>query len=313
MRHTNQEMAGLRVVVTGAGGFIGGFVMDALAKAGATPIGLIRAAQTPPNDPRFQWTSADLVSDPLTPLLADLRPDTIIHCAGRTFAPPNDAGRADLFTANLTATERLIEAVSQLRYPVRVVIVSSAAIWAPMTPDQAAIDEQHPMRPIAAYGDSKAAATRHALAESNRLDIDLAVAVPFNVIGPGQPQRLVPQVFIDQLRADPTVFTLSNATTVRDWVDVRDVAEALVALSCPVGPRGLYNIASSEGRSLQDLFATLCAIGGWQPDLHYGTPHLTASVNRSIGTPQRLMAATGWSRQIRLDASLRDMIFGMAP
>ncbi|MDR7124604.1 NAD(P)-dependent oxidoreductase [Pseudotabrizicola sp. 4114] len=294
--------------MTGAGGFIGGHVLAALVQSGAVPIGLVRRLSPVQQENGFEWAGADLVTDPLDELLAGLQPDAIIHCAGRTAAPDTDAGREALFAANLTATARLIAAVSRMRQPVRLVIVSSAAIWAPMPPGLAAIDEAHPMRPVAAYGVSKAAATLHALTESERLDLDLAVAVPFNVIGPGQPGRLVPQVFIDRLRANPAPLALSNAETVRDWIDVRDVATALAALSQPKGPRGLLNIASGIGVSLKEMAQALCRIGGWAPVLREDATHGTAGVNRSIGDARRLTAATGWTQRITLEASLRDMI-----
>ncbi|WP_158569373.1 NAD-dependent epimerase/dehydratase family protein [Pseudotabrizicola alkalilacus] len=303
-----QEIAGQRVLVTGAGGFIGSHVMTTLMQSGAVPIGLVRSLSPVQQDNGFEWVAADLVTDPLDDLLAGLRPNTIIHCAGRTAAPDTDAGREALFAANLTATARLMSAVSRMGHPVRLVIVSSAAIWAPMPPGLVAIDETHPMRPVAAYGVSKAAATLHALAEGDRLDLDLAVAVPFNVIGPGQPRRLVPQAFIEQLRARPAALALSNAAAVRDWIDVRDVATALVALSQPKGPRGLFNIASGNGVSLQDMALALCQIGGWPPVLREDATHGDSGVSRSIGDARRLTAATGWTPQITLEASLRDMI-----
>ena len=306
-------MTGQRVIVTGAGGFVGGHVMKAVALSGATPIGLVRSGDPARCNTGWHWAKADLVTDPLDAILADLAPDAIIHCAGRTAAPDTDAGRADLFAANLTATSRLIAAISRMPHPVRTVVVSSAAIWAPMSPDQTVIDEGHGMRPVATYGVSKAAATLQALAESDRLGLDLAVAVPFNVIGPGQPHRLVPQVFIDQLRASPDVFTLSNGAAIRDWIDVRDVATALVALSGKNGPRGLFNVASGEGRSLQDMLTALCRIGGWRPEVRQGTPHDVSGVSKSIGTPQRLIAAAGWTRQFALDDSLREMIYPPPP
>ena len=308
MDNTGRGMAGRRVLVTGAGGFVGGHVMAALAQAGATPVGLVRRLLPVPQDDGFHWAAADLITDPLDDFLAGLQPDAIIHCAGRTAAPDTDAGRADLFAANLTATARLIAAASRMQQKVRLVIVSSAAIWAPMPPGLVAIDETHPMRPVAAYGVSKAAATLHALAESDRLDLDLAVAVPFNVIGPGQPRRLVPQVFIDRLRAAPATLALSNAGAVRDWIDVRDVATALVALSQPNGPRGLFNIASGTGISLHDIATALCRIGNWHPAINEDAAQGAAGVSRSIGDARRLTAATGWAHQITLETSLRDMI-----
>ncbi|MFN3724138.1 MAG: NAD-dependent epimerase/dehydratase family protein [Paracoccaceae bacterium] len=308
MNRTGHTLSGKKVIVTGAGGFIGGAVMAALAAADALPVGMGRQGAPDNLQAASAWVRADLVADPLDMLLADIRPDAIIHCAALTAAPETDTGRAELFAANLTATVRLIDAVSRLHHPVRLVVVSSAAIWAPMPPGLPMIDETFPMRPVAAYGVSKAAATLYALAEADRHGLDLAVAVPFNVLGPGQPRRLVPSVFIDQLNTDTGQFTVSNPDVIRDWVDVRDVANALVTLSQPNGPRGLFNIASGKGHSLAEMIAALCRIGGWTPKVQSGAPHNASGVNKSVGDPRRLTTATGWLPQIALDTSLRDMI-----
>lgn len=303
-----QHRAGRRVVVTGAGGFVGRAVVQTLLATGHRAIGVCRTAPDVPLPGGVEAVCADLATDPLHPVLAELRPDTIIHCAGLTHAPETGEGRAALTAANLTATVRLIEAAARLPQPVRLVVVSSAAIYAPMPEGLAATTEDHPLRPAGAYGVSKAAATLHALAQADRLDLDLAVAVPFNVTGPGQPAHLVPQVFVARLRADPLAFALSNPQSVRDWVDVRDVAAALVMLGQPQGPRGVFNVATGLGHSLQEVLDVLCRIGGWQPVVREGAAHNVAGVTRSIGSPARLVAATGWTPRVSLEDSLRDMI-----
>lgn len=308
MDHTTQGIKGRRVIVTGAAGFLGAHVLTALSQAGAEPIALVRGAAQVRDALGTVFVAADLVHDPLEQVLKDIQADAIIHCAGRTFAADTDDGRAHLFVDNVTATSRLISAVARMPKRPRMAIVSSAAIWAPMADSLEAIDESHPMRPVAAYGESKMAATLHALAEADRLGLDLSVGVPFNVIGPGQPRRLVPQVFIDQLRADPESFTL-HATAVRDWVDVRDVATALVILAQPGGPQGLFNIASGKGIGLRAMLATLCQIGGWNPVIRESIQQATSGVSRSIGDSRRLMQATGWGQRFTLQQSLRDMIF----
>jgi GDP-4-dehydro-6-deoxy-D-mannose reductase len=292
-----RDLAKMRVLVTGAGGFVGQAVMQALQEAGATPIGLTRR-------PGQGQVHADLATDPLEPILAQMGADAIIHCAGRTHAPDTDAGRALLIADNLTATSRLCAAVARMAARPRLVVVSTAAIWAPMHPGQTQIIESHPIAPVSAYGVSKAAATRAALEVAG---LDLAVAVPFNVIGPGQAAHLVPQVFLDGLRADPARLWVTDPSAVRDWVDVRDVAAALIALAQPGGPTGLFNVATGQGRSLAEVLAAVCHLGGWPlpaPD----HPPAPAGVARSVGSAQRLTDATGWRPVIPFDQSLRDMI-----
>ena len=297
MRKQMQWPQGRRVAVTGAAGFLGGHVMRALAAAGAVPVGLARRAGG-------GLRGADLVQDPLEPVLAAIRPEAIIHCAGQTVATADAAGRERLFANNLTATTRLLDAVARTDAEVRVVVVSSAAIWAPMPPGLARIDERFEMAPIAAYGESKRAATQEALAR----DLDVAVAVPFNILGPGQPGHLVPQVFIDQLRDGSGRFSLRGPEVARDWLDVRDVAAALIALAEPGRARGLFNVASGDGVSLCEIVAALCRIGGWRPEIEEVISVAKSGVPRSIGDASRLRATTGWGPVIPLEQSLTEMV-----
>ena len=304
------ELSGKRILVTGAGGFVGRAVMSRIAQIGARPVGLVRRHDPAPGADTGAWVYADLVTDPLDGLLSAAAPDGVIHCAGRASAPDTDAGRTSLYDANLMATVRLIAALSRMSSRPRVVVVSSAAIWAPMQPDQSMIDEQHPIRPSASYGVSKAAATLHALAEADRLDLDLAVAVLFNVIGPNQHKHMVPQVFIDAIRANPFSFALQNADVVRDWIDLTDVADALVALSRPNGPRGMFNVSTGTGRSLKHMIGEICKVGGWTPSLCPSDAAPAPGVAKSIGNPQKLRAATDWAPKVDLAQSLHRMIYG---
>ena len=304
-----QNLSGKRILVTGAGGFVGRAVMAGVEQAGVIPIGLVRSACSVPANLPWAWVTANLVTDPLDALLADAAPEVVIHCAGRTTAPDTEDGRAALLADNLTATHRLIAAVSQMPKRPRVVVASSAAIWAPMAPDQTMIDEHHPMQPMASYGISKAAATRYALAEANRLGLDLAVAVLFNVIGPGQHRYMAPQVFIDAIRANPSTFLLQNANVVRDWIDLADVASALVSLSRLGGPTGMFNVATGTGRSLKDVIVEICTVGGWTPQFLPSRCSPPPGVSKSVGNPQKLMAATGWVPRVDLSESLRRMIY----
>ncbi|MGB8813750.1 MAG: NAD(P)-dependent oxidoreductase [Paracoccaceae bacterium] len=307
MTNTQFSSSGMRVLVTGAGGFLGRHVTAGLLAKGAQVTALLRHI-VPLQSGVAGIEVLDLETGDIGALLRRVGPDVILHCAGLIAAPDDEDGRARLMRANYTVTDRLLHAARSLPQPPRVVLVSSAAIWAPMVPGQGAITEEHPMRPVAAYGVSKAAATLLGLAMNARGDLPVAVGVPFNVIGPGQPARLVPQVFIDQLRANPDQIILNDPGVIRDWIDVRDVASALILLAHPDVPPDLYNIATGRGLSLGAMAQAVCAQGGWHPSMPTPSHPAASGVARSIGSSARLQRVCGWRADIPLDETLVDML-----
>jgi nucleoside-diphosphate-sugar epimerase len=289
-------LAGARVLVTGSAGFIGTALCAELQSEGAEVAALNRSA-------------LDLETGNIAAFLARVAPTVIVHCAGRLGEPSDDAGRRALFAANHLATERLfLAAARQIPVP-RVVLVASASIYAPMAPDQKMIAEDHPLWPGGQYGISKAVAVMLAQAMTARGDLEVVTAVPFNVLGPGQSPRFVPQAFVAQLALHPEVLRVGNLSTTRDWVDVRDVASALVALAAPSVPPGLYNIARGEGVSTADLLDRLCNLTGQHPRLE--VDGLTAgrpTVDRSVGDPARILRVCSWRARRGLSDSLREML-----
>lgn len=299
------DCRGMSVLVTGASGFLGRVLCAALTGRGARVVALGHGARP---EGRAPAEVMDLTTGDVAGLLDRVASDCVIHCAGLTSAADDATGHARLWAANVTATDRLLLAARGRPTPPRIVLVASAAIWGPMEPGQGRISENHPIRPSGAYGVSKAAAALLGLAAAGRGDLAVPVAVPFNVIGPGQPRRMVPQAFLDRLAAEPGRLTVSDPQTVRDWIDVRDVAAALIALCDPAVGSGLYNVATGTGASLAEIVRAIGRVRGAPIRLVPTEARRASGVARSVGDPARLSAATGWKTRFGVDESLRDML-----
>ncbi len=294
-------LTGKRIAVTGATGFLGGHLCRSLLAQNAQVTALCRDAPLMMAGVT-SLMCGDLATGDIAAVLQEALPDVIIHCAGQSMADT-----AGLEAANVTATRRLIAAALTLPTPPRLVAVSSAAIWAPMRDDQTAVGEDHPMVPVTPYGQAKARMTELVLSAATSLPV--AVACPFNIVGPGQPGQMLPQAFIQRLRADPGRISLTSGGVVRDFIDVRDVATALVALADPAIPSGqIFNVATGRGVRVGDLLGAVCRMGGFSPIIDVPAQPSHTGVACSIGDATRLHKTCGWRPIITLDETLADML-----
>jgi nucleoside-diphosphate-sugar epimerase len=249
-----------RVMVIGASGFLGRHVRDAAAAAGLEVSTAGRSPQ-PGSHAHVQLdlTAADPAGLALT--LAGPAPDVIINCAGAT---SGDVG--ELAAANVTGTAALVRALRQTGRAIRLVHLGSAAEYGPSEPGTA-VAESAPARPAGVYGATKLAATR--LIELGRsTGLDAVVLRVFNPVGPGAPDTILPGRLVGELRAavaEDREVRLGPLDAVRDFVDVRDVADAAVAAAvAPFLPAAVINVGSGTGVPVRTLVRELVALSGYE-------------------------------------------------
>src|SRR5262245_31025499 len=221
-------------LVTGGTGFVGRHVLDAIGSGqgeNLPPQAEVFALgrRRPPGCPEDRFVEADLEDTAgLAQAIRRLAPDFVIHTAGRI--PP--ASDDELYRANFWSTTHLLSALRSLHKPMRVVLSGSAAELGPVAAADLPVGEDYTGWPVDAYGRSKHLANRSGLAE--RSPMKVMVARLFNAIGPGQP---VTQAFgrfaarLGEPGPDPVSLTVGDLDTRRDFVDVRDVAQAMIAVA----------------------------------------------------------------------------------
>jgi GDP-4-dehydro-6-deoxy-D-mannose reductase len=288
-------------LVTGGSGFLGRHVLDAIASGGVEPVALGRKA--PPGWPSGRFVRGDL-DDPLdlACALGSVRPDVVIHAAGRT--PP--ALAQDLFRANVGGLARLIEALRHLGRPARLVVAGSAAELGPVPADRLPADESCPCRPADPYGLSKWAATRLALAAGGPLEV--VVGRIFNPIGPGLPSTQAFGRFASLLAApgpDPLRLRVGDLDARRDFVDVRDAASALVALGSRGRAGSIYHVGTGHSRSVGEGLEALVRLSGRRVVVESSGPGRGPSDSRADAS--RLAADAGWRPRFDFGRSLADL------
>ena len=299
----------MRALVTGASGFVGRYLVEALHAHGAEVCGC-----GGPSDAARPYAPLDLRDErALHALIAVFRPTVVFHLAAQTFVP--DAMRAPLETyeTNALGTARLAQAVR--RYggePPRIVFASSAEVYGARRSDEYPLRETLDLRPRNPYGASKAAAEAILLAEAQSFGADVVIARAFNHIGPGQREQFVVASLAAQLAriaagAAPQLL-VGNLTTARDFLDVRDVVAAYVALARD-GERGeIYNVCSGAAVTIRDVLRELILIAGVPVEVREDPARVrVGEIPLSVGDPHKLRERTGWRPQIPLVRSLRDV------
>lgn len=284
-------------VVLGGGGFIGRNICAALRAAGWAVTAVGRRAAHPPEGCRavrldFARTGArDLATG-----LANLRPGLVVNAAGALWDVTDD----ELTEGNVTLVERLVDAVAAQPGPVRLVHLGSAYEYG-AHPGKRLV-ESLPARPAGRYARTKLAGTQlvtRAVADGRVDATVLRIAVS---AGPYAPRHSLLGGIARQLAAHPDTLRLPPIDGVRDVVDVRDVADAVLCAARADGPPPVVNIGSGVGVRLTDAVDELIRIAG--PG--------TRGVRIVPAAPPAVRRDTGIGSQ-PLDIGLAHRAFGWSP
>jgi NDP-hexose 4-ketoreductase len=254
----------MRLLILGASGFLGGHVRRLAAAAGVEVVTAGRTAL--PGSPGHR--QLDLSGDDparVADVIGAVAPDAIANCAGLTVGGPDV-----LAAANITGAYTLIRAMLLAETPARLVHLGSAAEYGGAEPG-VPLNESAPPRPGAPYGATKLAGTR--LVELGRASgLDAVVLRVFNPVGAGAPETGLPGRVAAQLRralAGEAEVRLGPLDAVRDFVDARDVAAAvLAAAGAPALPHAVLNIGSGNGVPARTLVKELIAVTGYAGPVH---------------------------------------------
>ena len=293
------------MLVTGAAGFVGA-ALEAVALAdGARVVGVGRRGLDRPG-----YHALDLAAGPgpLAALLAAERPSAIFHLAG---GPAPDPWAANVLPLrNLLAAIRAVPGLAP-----RVVVLGSAAEYGDLGP--APIEESARENPVSEYGVAKLAETRLAVV-ARRAGLPVVVARAFNVLGPGMPLGLAAARFASEaLRARAEGrdgFTVGDLSTVRDYVEVEDVARALWALARAPDDAPIVNVCSGVGVRTGEVLAEILRQvgGGLEARVDPGLVGGPGDVRVSVGSQALLRRLTGLAPRFSVPGAVARLLAASA-
>ena len=280
------------VLVTGAGGFAGRYLVAEMGEDG------IAAA--------VDVTDADEVSKAVDAI----RPAAVVHLAARTSVAASWQDVPDVWRVNALGTVNILEAVRAKMPAARVLAVSSAEVYGRAR--EIPTSETAPLEPLSPYAGSKAAA-EIACAQARLEGLDVVVVRPFPHTGPGQDERFAIGSWTRQIARLETrgggALTVGNLSVERDITDVRDVARAYRLLLDPDVPAGTYNIASGRAVTMQRVVELLVAMAQSSVVVEHDAARMRpADIPVLCGDASRLTETTGWRPGIPLEETLADTL-----
>lgn len=299
----------MRVLVTGAGGFVGGWVIEELVAAGHEVIkGAMKASDSHGAE---VFDMRDL--EGTRGVVDRIRPDGVIHLAGQASPAKSWTDPFGTFDVNASGTACLMEALRQ-NPSTRVVIAGSSHEYG-LAGSDAPVREDFPLDPKSPYGVSKAAAEMIARAYQSAFGLQVVCARSFNHTGPGQSPEYAVGAFCSQIVAierglQPLHMQVGSLDPIRDFLDVRDVASAYRLLMEQGLAGEAYNVCSGEGTRIGDLLKKLLDIAklGASVEIVESPDGPVDGQDALVGDNAKIRQTVGWGPQVSIDQSLGDTL-----
>lgn len=294
-------MAPGRILVTGAGGFVGGHLLPVL-QAAYPDAALLT--------PAFDVTEPDAVAT----AVAAAEPDAVVHLAA--VAAPMDARREPdrAWRVNLHGTLLLARAVLDHAPHATFLFAGTADAYGASFREGRPLDETAALAPQNTYGATKAAADL-ALGAMVTDGLRCVRARPFNHTGPGQSDAFVVPAFARQAARiaaglQAPVMTVGALAPERDFLDVRDVCAAYAAcLNANLAPGTILNLASGTPRRIGDVLQALLALAGVEAEIVTEQARLRpGDIARAAGDAGLARRLLGWVPAIAFERTLADVL-----
>lgn len=310
----------LNYIITGASGFVAGHLIEAIVEADHNAV-IFGLDLTKPSysfleretRSSIRFIQANLLDYPdVVSAINTAQPHYIIHLAAFSSVAYSWQNPIMSFNNNLNIFLHLLEAVREVKAKCRILSVGSSEQYGNVPPHLIPLRETDPQNPVSPYAVARVAQEYMLAVYVKGFHLDIIATRSFNHFGPRQDDRFVLSSFAKQIAGirkglrEPLIHT-GDLGIIRDFIDVRDVAKAYIALLRKGICGEIYNVCSGSGKNLGDCLHRLIALAGIECEITRDQELIRPVDNPIIiGDNTKLRKATGWTPEIPFETTLRD-------
>lgn len=298
----------MKVLVTGAAGFVGGHLVPYLRSEGYDVVG---TALTETGNYRLLD-----IREPafVNAVVSEVKPDLVFHLAGQSSVSLSWRDPALTYEVNALGTHYLFDALHRHVPNCKVHVAASSDEYGKVPPEDCPLDESAPLRPVSPYAVSRVTGEWIARMYYESFGVHAVVTRAFMHIGPGQPPSFATadwarQIALAEIGQGEPVVRTGNLEGKREFGDVRDVVRAYRLALEKGEPGAAYNVATGKAYLLRDVLDML--IGMSTVEITTETdPQKLRPVDFPVlfGDASKLEAATGWKPTYELEDTLADVL-----
>ncbi len=306
----------MRALIIGGGGFVGSFLAAHLQRDKHWETWITKLPQETVDIPNCVVCDLDILHQAeVTSFLTETKPDVIFHLAAQSSVAYSWKNPQMTVEINILGSLRMLDAIRDMpNYTPHVLLIGSSEEYGVLPPDVAQVSEGMTIAPENPYAITKAAQNRFGYLYAKAYGMHITMIRAFNHIGPLQAPLYSAADFCKQaaeiaLGQRPPQIHVGNLSAARDFTDVRDVVRAY-GLLAEYGRSGeTYNVGSGKAIPLQDLLAQIIQCSGVEIEVVTDPTRL-----RPVEVPvvqadiRKLKADTGWSPEIPLEQTIREML-----
>jgi GDP-4-dehydro-6-deoxy-D-mannose reductase len=303
----------MKVLITGATGFIGGFLAKHCLETGCSVLGL--GIENPKEEwPAAAFESCDVRNAAgLLKVITAFRPDRVFHLAAQSYPTVSLERPYETMDINAGGTINLFECLHTAGIMPMVVVACSSAEYGPVAFSDLPVRETHPLRPLHPYGVSKVAQDLLAAQYFANYSIPCVRIRIFNTTGPSKVGDVCSDLAKRAVEIDLGIrlpyLPVGNLNSRRAIIDVRDTSRALLLSAERCEPGEVYNVGANRIYSVHELIETIRPIVKVSfevaPD-----PRLMRTCDEPViaGDITKFQLCTGWKPEIELAGTLEEML-----